>query len=93
MENINIRKAKEIFEEVEQDEHERYLAHLREKYIRDKASDINYGYSKGMAAGMKRGERQMKMVAKKLLKEGMETSKIAIITGLTEKEITKLKNV
>ena len=51
MKNVNIRKAKEIYEEVEQDEHERYLAHLREKYIRDKASDINYGYNNGLKDG------------------------------------------
>ena len=33
MSNKEIVKAKEVLEEISQDEHERYLAELREKYI------------------------------------------------------------
>ena len=91
MKNVNIRKAKEIYEEVEQDEHERYLAHLREKYIRDKASDINYGYNNGLKDGIEKGKKSgIKMIAKRLLKENMEIPRIAIITGLSEEEIRKI---
>ena len=35
MSNKEIVKAKKVLEEISQDEHERYLAELREKYILD----------------------------------------------------------
>ncbi len=34
--NEEIRKANEILDDIQKDEHERYLAHLRLKYILDK---------------------------------------------------------
>lgn len=45
---IAIKKAKEVLTEISKDEHERYLAHLREKYILDQKSIENYGYNKGI---------------------------------------------
>ena len=83
MENVNVRKAKEIYQEIEEDEHEQYLAHLREKYILDGNSRESYGFEKGIKKGMKK-------VAKKLLEEGMDIEKISEITELSRAEIEGL---
>ena len=46
MSNKEIVKAKKILEEISQDEHERYLAELREKYILDQKNIEATGYDK-----------------------------------------------
>ena len=55
MENTNkeVKKAKEVLEEISQDEHERYLTELREKYILDQKAIEDVGdmineYNKGI---------------------------------------------
>ena len=61
MSNREIVKAKEVLEEISQDEHERYLAELREKYILDQNATEAAGYDKGLKVGHSEG-----------LKEGLE---------------------
>lgn len=51
-----IQKAKEKLEELSKDEHERYLADLREKYILDQNSIERYGYLRGKKEGQALGE-------------------------------------
>ena len=48
MENTNkeVKKAKEVLKEISQDEHERYLTELREKYILDQKAIEDAGYDK-----------------------------------------------
>ena len=77
--NEAIKKAKEVLEEISQDEHERYLAELREKYIRDQWAIEDAGYEKGVEA-----------VAKKLKNKGMDITTIVEVTGLTKEEIEDL---
>lgn len=48
-----IKDAQENLEKISQDEHERYLAELREKYIRDQHAIQEYGYIKGKEEGEK----------------------------------------
>lgn len=57
---IAIKKAKDVLTEISKDEHERYLAHLREKYILDQKAVEDYGYDKGLA------QRRKTAVYKKL---------------------------
>ena len=44
---IEIEKAKQILEEISENEHERCLTELREKYILDQKDIEAYGYEKG----------------------------------------------
>ncbi len=53
-----IRKAKKVLEEISNDEHERYLAHLREKYILDQRNLVETGYEHGFEKGVKDGIEQ-----------------------------------
>lgn len=46
---VAIKEAKKLLEEISKDEHERYLAHLREKYIRDQKAIKRAGYNEGIA--------------------------------------------
>ena len=79
-----IMEAQEKLEQISQDEHERYLAELREKYVRDQQAVQEYGYIKGKEEGKK---AQSKKIAKRMLEEGMDIEKISKITGLDRKEI------
>ena len=71
MENADesIKKAKEVLEEISEDEHEQYLAHLREKYIFEIQGIEETGYDKGYSNGKKeRYERTDKKMARKMKK-------------------------
>ena len=58
-ENAEVKKAKEELEKISSDEHERYLAELREKYIMDQKAIESAGYYKGIKAGeIKRKKRR-----------------------------------
>ena len=81
--NKQIKKAKEILEEISSDEHERYLADLREKYILDKNSLENWAREEG--------HRKEKMeIAKKMKNKQIDITTIIELTGLTQEEIEKL---
>ncbi len=74
-----IKKAKEVLEEISMDEHERYLADLREKYILDQNALEVTGF-----------ERAKTEIAKKLKEKKVDIEIIIETTGLTKEEIEKL---
>ena len=82
-----IKKAKEVLDELSQDEHERRLAELREKYIMDQKATEAAGYDKGLESGLKLG---IKQTAKKLKTKGVDINIIHETTGLSIEEINKL---
>ena len=97
MENADesIKKAKEVLDEISEDEHEQYLAHLREKYIFERQGIEEAGFDKGMAKGLEEGikkgiEQEKRMLAKKMKDKDMKIDEIVEITGLTKEEIEKL---
>ena len=98
-ENEEVGKAKKVLEEISQDEHERYLTELRQKYIMDQKAIEDAGYDKGFEAGEQQGiqegiqqgkEEQKIEMAKKMLEKKMSIKDIMELTGLTEDEIKKL---
>ena len=73
MENEEIRKAKKVLEEISQDERERRLTELRQKYIMDQKAIHSHGYDKGMQAGLKQGLRKgIKQGIEQGMKQGIE---------------------
>ena len=79
-----IKKAKEELEKINEDERERVLAELREKYVKDMMATEDYGYE--------HGKKEEKLeIAKKLLKQGIDVQIIMTATGLSKKEIEQLK--
>ena len=83
-ENVAIKKAQKELEKISSDEHERYLAELREKYIMDQKATEDAGYYKGIKEGTI-------SVAKKLLQQKISIEVIGKSTGLTKEEIEKLE--
>ena len=91
MSNKEIQKAKKVLEEISQDEHEQYLAELREKYIMDQKAIEDAGYDKGLKAGLEQGiTHGIKQIAKKMLNEKIDLDTISRITGLSIQELKKL---
>ena len=84
MPNSKVKKAQQVLEEISQDERERYLAELREKYIMDQKATEDAGYYKGIKEGTI-------SVAKKLLQQKISIEVIGKATGLTKEEIEKLE--
>ena len=85
MENADesIKKAKEVLDEISEDEHEQYLAHLREKYIFERQGIEEAGFDKGVKASKIE-------FAKKMKEDNESIEKIIKYTGLTKEEIEKL---
>ena len=89
--NKELNKAKKVLEEISQDEHERYLAELRQKYIMDQKAIEDAGYDKGLKVGMQQGIEQEKIsIAKKLKKQNIDIKVISDATGLALEEIEKI---
>ena len=82
-----IEKAQKKLEKISQDEHEKYLAELREKYVRDQVAVREYGYIHGKEDGE---IAEKKKTAKKMLEDGFDINTIMNITELTKEEIEKL---
>ena len=99
-----IKKAKEVLEEISNDERERRLAELREKYIMDQKAiedggfDKGYkkgleeGKEKGLEEGLEKGLQEAKLsIAKKMKESGnIDIETISKITNLSPEEIKNL---
>ena len=93
MEDKEVKKAREVLAEISQNEHERYKAELRQKYIMDQKAIEEAGFDKGLAAGIQQGIKQKQIeIAKKLLKKGTKLEEIIELTDLTKDEIISIKD-
>ena len=99
-ENKDINKAIDELEQVSGNEKLRRIAELKEKYIRDEQSSIEYaqdegfkqGEAKGRAEGETKGRNERNMeIAKNLLKQNVAIDIISNATGLSPEEIKSLK--
>lgn len=91
MSNEEVKKAKEVLDELSQDEHERRLAELREKYIMDPKATEAAGYDKGLESGLKQGSTSTKIeIARKMKSQGFDVNTIHQITELSIDEINNL---
>lgn len=82
-----LKKAREILEDMSKDEHERYIASLREKYILDQNSIRETGIEEGIKQGIEKRNTEMILKMKSM---NMKIEQIAEITGLTKDEIEKI---
>ena len=64
-ENAAIKKAQKELEKISSDEHEIYLAELREKYIMDQKATEDAGYYKGIKEGREEGIKEGEIKRKK----------------------------
>ena len=96
MSNKEIQKAKKVLEEISQNEHEQYLAELREKYIKDQKATEAAGYDKGLKTGLEQGIQQglregmqqgLKDGLQQGLQQGMQKEKLQIAKKMLSKKI------
>lgn len=87
MSNEEVKKAKKVLDELSQNEHERRLAELREKYIMDQKATEAVGYDKGYEQGEKNKTLEL---AKKLKAKCVDINIIHETTGLSIDEINNL---
>ena len=99
--NKELKQAQKVLEEISQDEHERYLAELRQKYIMDQKAIEDAGYDKGLKDGMEQGikegieqgiQQEKIAIAKNMKKQNIDIKVISDITGLSIKKIEELKD-
>ena len=88
--------AESALKDLSVDSSVRVLEKLREKWVRDQVTDLEYAVQKGRKEGMEKGmekgalaERQA--VALNMLKEQVDIAFICKVTGLSAEEINKLK--
>ena len=82
-----IKEAIETLEDISSDEAKERIAELREKYIMDRASELETAEEKGIKKGKKEG---IKAVAKKMKQKNIPIDDIIDVTGLTKEDIEKL---
>lgn len=85
-----IEEAQKKLDELNENEEARYIAHLRDKYVRDANSLKNSGYKEGKKAGIEKGVKLEKIEIARKLKSKYSIEEIIEITGLTKEEIVKL---
>ena len=91
MENEGIKNAKKVLETISQDERERRLTELREKYRMDQRAIMLAGYDKGLKQGIEQGiEQERKEIVNKLLELKVPIEQVMEATGLTKEEIEDL---
>lgn len=86
--NKEIKQAKEEYDKVMADEHERSMIKLREKYMLDYNTLKHESYKRGQREGL---EQKTLEIAKKMLQENIEIELIIRITGLNKEELEKIK--
>ena len=88
MSNKEIVMAKKVLDEISQDEHERYLAEMREKYILDQNATEAAGYDKGLKEGIKQGhEKGIEEGIKQGHEKGVEEGKKEIAKKMLEEKL------
>ena len=86
-----MKRAREELEKISQNEHEKYMAELRQKYIMDQKAIQDFGYDKGRKEGKEEGIKEgIAEVAKKLKDKNVDIETITEVTGLSKEEIEKL---
>ena len=96
MEDENINKAKKVLETISQDERERRLTELREKYRMDQHAIMLAGYDKGLKEGIEQGLQQgLQQGIHQGLEKGIEQNKKDILekllkTNLSIEQIIKI---
>ena len=98
-ENEDIKRAKDELDKISQDEHERWLAEMREKAIMDEIALRKTGYNEGRAEGLREGKKEgikegkekgKKELIQNMINNGVDINTIEKITGLKKAEIDTL---
>ena len=82
-----LKNAKKVLKKISEDEHERRLAELRQKYIWDQQAFVATGYSNGLKDGIEQG---IKQIILSMLEQELSFEEISKLTKVDIEEIKKI---
>ena len=85
--NDSLKAAKKVLEDISQDEHEIYLAELREKYIMDQKAIAAKGFDNGVQVGLEQGIAQIVI---NMFRQNVSLEDISKFTAI---DIDKIKDI
>ena len=86
-----IKEAIETLEEISSDEAKERMAELRQKYIMDRAEELETAEEKEIKKGIEKGvKRRTIEIARKMKEKNMPIDSIIAITELTREEIENI---
>ena len=89
--NDSLKAAKKVLEDISQDEHEIYLAELREKYIMDQKAIAAKGFDNGVQVGLEQGLAQgIAQIVINMFRQNVPLEDISKFTAL---DIDKIKDI
>ena len=103
--NKTIKEAKDEVEYLTGDEEVKRINELKDKWERDRVSEMNYlksiaqkeglkeGRKSGLKEGLKEGRKEKSIdIAKNMLDKDFSIKEVVSLTGLSEEEVKTLKN-
>ena len=92
-ENETLKEAKDVLEQISNDEYERDLEFKRKLYLMDRKVNEEARYEEGLEEGREEGRKESrKEIAKEMLKKDINIETIMECTGLTKEKILELQN-
>ena len=91
--NKTIKEAKNEVEYLTGDEEVKRINELKDKWERDRVSEMNYLKSIAQKEGLKEGRKEKSIdIAKNMLDKDFSIKEVVSLTGLSEEEVKTLKN-
>ena len=91
--NKTIKEAKNEVEYLTGDEEVKRINELKDKWERDRVSEMNYLKSIAQKEGLKEGRKEKSIdIAKNMLNKDFPIKEVVSLTGLSEEEVKTLKN-
>lgn len=95
--NKTIKEAKKEVEYLTGDEEVKRINELKDKWERDRVSEMNYlksiAQKEGLKEGLKEGRKEKSIdIAKNMLNKDFPIKEVVSLTGLSEEEVKTLKN-
>ena len=91
--NKTIKEAKKEVEYLTGDEEVKRINELKDKWERDRVSEMNYLKSIAQKEGLKEGRKEKSIdIAKNMLNKDFPIKEVVSLTGLSEEEVKTLKN-
>ena len=91
--NKTIKEAKNEVEYLTGDEEVKRINELKDKWERDRVSEMNYLKNIAQKEGLKEGRKEKSIdIAKNMLNKDFPIKEVVSLTGLSEEEVKTLKN-
>lgn len=91
-ESEGVNMADEILRTISADERMRSIMRSRERFLRDKITELNYAEEKGIEKGIEKGKQEgIIQMAREMLNNGLNMELVSTITKLPKEVLETLK--